>query len=93
MEGDTEKISLETDKKHMLNSKWIVWYHNPSDQSWTIDSYKDILEIDTVEDFLVLKNSWEQCFFLVSKMVCGREMIFLVWKYFLVEKYYFLVWI
>ena len=29
MEGDTEKISLETDKKHMLNSEWIVWYHNP----------------------------------------------------------------
>ena len=57
MEQDTDNntTSIAEQSKHMLNSKWIVWYHNPSDQSWTIDSYKDILEIQSVED-LVLKN-------------------------------------
>lgn len=46
---------------HNLNTNWIVWYHSPSDKSWTIDSYKSILEIETVEDYLVLQNSWESC--------------------------------
>ena len=53
--------------KHKLNCKWIVWYHNPSDKSWTTDSYKDILEIETLEDFFVLNNSWEKCLPLVSE--------------------------
>lgn len=80
MEGDTDKNSSHSEQKHVLNSKWIVWYHNPSDQSWTIDSYKDILEIHTLEDFLVLKNSWEQClpqvyegmFFVMRKLENGK---------------------
>ena len=41
---------LDVHKKHKLNCKWIVWYHNPSDKSWTQDSYKDILEIETLEE-------------------------------------------
>ena len=48
-------------KKHPTNTKWIVWYHNPSDKSWGLDSYKDIIEISSIEDFWVLKNSWEKC--------------------------------
>ena len=87
MDGDTDKNSIDTQEKHMLNSKWIVWYHNPSDQSWTIDSYKDILEIDTLEDFLVLKNSWEQClpqvsegmFFIMRKLSTG-QVIYPQWE-------------
>ena len=65
---------------HRLNSKWVVWYHNPSDKSWTKESYKDILELLTLEDYLVLKNSWEEClpsvsegmFFLMRKLDNGK---------------------
>jgi len=46
---------------HPLNTQWVVWYHNPSDQNWTVESYKDILELHSVEDFLVLKNTWKNC--------------------------------
>ena len=48
-------------KKHFTNSKWIVWYHNPSDKNWNLSSYKDIIEISCLEDFCVLKNSWDKC--------------------------------
>jgi hypothetical protein len=67
MEGQQSDYELEDIDVHLLNSKWVVWYHNPSDKSWTIDSYKDILEIGSLEDFLVLQNSWEQCLPLVSE--------------------------
>ena len=67
-------------KNHRLNSKWVVWYHNPSDKSWNRDSYKDILELHTLEDYLVLKNSWDKClplvsegmFFLMRKLDSGK---------------------
>ena len=67
-------------EQHSLNSKWVVWYHNPSDKSWDKDSYKDILELLSLEDYLVLKNSWEKClpsviegmFFLMRKLSNGK---------------------
>jgi len=46
---------------HPLNTNWIIWYHNPDDKNWDITSYKSILELKTVEDFLVLINSWDEC--------------------------------
>jgi len=66
--------------QHGLNSKWVVWYHNPSDKSWDKDSYKDILELTSLEDYLVLKNSWDKClpsvfegmFFLMRKLSNGN---------------------
>lgn len=72
--------------KHKTNSKWIVWYHNPSDKNWSLDSYKDIIEISSIEDFWVLKNSWDKClpnvyegmFFLMRKI--GEKCIYPQWE-------------
>ena len=81
MEGQQSEQELKKNQVHQLNSKWVVWYHNPSDKSWTIDSYKDILEITSLEDFFVLKNSWNKClplvyegmFFLMRKLQSGKS--------------------
>jgi translation initiation factor 4E len=54
-------------EKHLLHNPWLVWYHNPSDTSWDISSYKDILEIHSIEDFIVLMNSWNVCLPNVSE--------------------------
>lgn len=75
MEGNHQQMD-----KHILNSKWVVWYHNPSDKSWLRDSYKDILEITSLEDFIVLQNSWSKClpsvsegmFFIMRKLSNGK---------------------
>jgi hypothetical protein len=61
-----EKIQ-DDNSQHPLNTHWVVWYHNPSDQTWTSDSYKDILELHSIEDYLVLKNSWNACLPAVSE--------------------------
>lgn len=62
-----------------INNSWIVWYHNPSDTEWGKTSYKDIIEITSIEDYCVLKNSWNAClpkvsegmFFLMRKLKNG----------------------
>ena len=53
MEGQQQQEYDTSENKHLLNSKWVVWYHNPSDKSWNKESYKDILELHTLEDYLV----------------------------------------
>ena len=84
---NNNKSMIQVKIKHLLNSKWVVWYHNPSDKSWERDSYKDILEIASLEDFFVLKNSWENClpsvsegmFFLMRKLK-NNKVIYPQWE-------------
>ena len=73
MADNTSNINSVTE--YPLETKWILWYHNPSDKNWDLNSYKDILEINSVEDFCILRNSWNLClpkitegmFFLMRK--------------------------
>ena len=66
--------------KHVLNTNWVVWYHSPTDKSWSKDSYKPILELEYLEDYLVLENSWIKClpsvmegmFFVMRKFKNGK---------------------
>ena len=55
---ETHKIVSEP-LKNKLNTKWVVWYHNPIDKSWSRESYKHILELEHIEDLLILNKSWE----------------------------------
>ena len=50
-----------SNKVHPLHTSWIIWYHNPNDKNWDMESYKSILEINTIEDYLALSNSWDRC--------------------------------
>lgn len=47
--------SLEVDgsdpKIVPLKYKWILWYHDPNDLNWGIDSYKKMTEISSINDF------------------------------------------
>ena len=53
--------NMEDTNIHKTNNKWIVWYHDRADKNWNIESYKDIIEINSIEDYCVLKNSWNLC--------------------------------
>jgi hypothetical protein len=59
MENNTDDSSSHMN--HTLNTNWVVWYHSPTDKSWSKDSYKPILELESIEDYLVLENSWVKC--------------------------------
>lgn len=77
----------EVKESHKLNTGWIIWYHSPSDKSWNKESYKSILEINTVEDLLVLENSWNKCLpsvtegmFFVMRKFKKDDIIFPLWE-------------
>ena len=54
------KIISSNPSKTKLNSKWILWFHSPDEKSWEIDSYKNIEEFDTIEDYYL--TNWETNF-------------------------------
>jgi len=81
------KTNIKVDNKHNLHTSWIIWYHSPSDKSWSKDSYKSILEINTVEDYLVLENSWLNCLpsvsegmFFIMRKLNNNKIIFPLWE-------------
>ena len=59
----------ETD--HKLNSKWKLWFHDPLDNNWKLESYKDIYTIDSIESYCKLYS------FLNNKII-ENSMLFLM---------------
>jgi hypothetical protein len=61
--------------EHKLNSRWVLWYHNPNDSNWDMKSYHKVMELTSVENFwdmfTILKTSHFQngMFFLMKNQV------------------------
>lgn len=51
-------IAIDFSIKHMLQRTWTMWYDNPGGRSaWTMDRFKKISEVGTVEDFWRMYNN------------------------------------
>ncbi len=50
---EQEKIS----EKHDLSDEWCFWAHLPHDTDWSLNSYKIIYNIKTVEDTIALNEA------------------------------------
>ena len=52
-----------------LTNTFTFWFHNPNDTNWGIDSYHEILNFSTIEEFWVLyelvKNEKQTNFFFL----------------------------
>lgn len=77
----------EKETQHKLNSSWVVWYHNPIDNDWSLNSYKKIYELNTLEDFFRFQNSWdgnlpsiEKSMFFLMKKKDQIEYIYPLWE-------------
>ena len=57
----------------VLNDRWIFWFHDPLDNNWKIESYKNILEIKSINDFWCLYNN-------LDKKIVSNSMLFLMRK-------------
>jgi translation initiation factor 4E len=58
---------------HKLNDSWTLWAHLPHDTEWNLNSYKEIMTFDTVEEALTLYET------LPDKMI-KNCMLFLMRK-------------
>tara|TARA_Y100000996_G_scaffold87433_1_gene61104 strand:- start:164 stop:697 length:534 start_codon:yes stop_codon:yes gene_type:complete len=56
---------------HLLKDKWTLWAHLPHDTDWTVESYKKIHTVDSVEGIIVL------CETLPEKMVKNCMLFFM----------------
>jgi len=51
------KSSSEQESQHLLSDKWVLWAHLPHDTDWTLKSYINIVEFDTVEQVIAVINT------------------------------------
>ena len=42
---------------HPLNDTWVCWFHDVNNDSWQMDSFIQLLEFNTAEDFWILQNN------------------------------------
>ena len=76
-----------TKNKHPLNSTWVIWYHNPSDNNWETSSYKKLYEFNTLEDFFTFQNTWKNnlprlnlSMMFMMKKLDNYEYIYPMWE-------------
>ena len=74
--------SIETSNKlkTKLNSIWVLWYHSPDDDSWSIDSYNQICVFDTIEDFWILHNKINPIHIQYGMFFIMRKNIDPIWE-------------
>ena len=49
MNVSTNMSTSQQDNFHKLNSNWTLYSHLPHDTDWSLKSYQEITEIDTIE--------------------------------------------
>ena len=59
----------------VLNSEWVLWYHDSNDKNWDLNSYKNIYEFNDIESFWKLINTIDKYYDNYS-----NDMIFLMRK-------------
>ena len=45
-------------RDHKLNTSWTIYVHNIHDKDWTLESYKKVFTINSIEDFWVFFNNF-----------------------------------
>jgi hypothetical protein len=76
-------VDIQTNLTH---TKWVVWYHDPQDKNWTLNSYKKLYEFNDLEGFWdlykewnnVLPNIYDGMFFLMRKV--NNSIIYPLWE-------------
>lgn len=63
-----------------LENKFTLWFHNPNDTNWEIDSYHKILTFSTVEEFWVLSKSLNSSLIEKGMFFLMKEGIQPIWE-------------
>ena len=66
--------------KFPINSKWALWYHSITDNKWTKESYKKIMNINNILDYHFLKTNFEQQHLQNGMFFIMREDISPTWE-------------
>lgn len=65
---------------HNLYDKWVLWAHLPHDTDWSLNSYKKIMTIATVEDIITLSRGIPEKMVKNCMLFIMREGIAPTWE-------------
>ena len=63
-----------------LHNNWTLWFHDPNDSNWGIDSYKKIVSVNTIEDYWGLYNKLDMQLIKNGMFFFMRENIQPIWE-------------
>ena len=76
----TVTCTMDKVKYHTLNDVWTLWAHLPHDTDWSIDSYKRIIDINSIEAILEIKNVIPDIMIQNCMIFCMRQNILPTWE-------------
>lgn len=65
---------------HPLSCNWDLYAHLPHDTSWSIDSYKKMMRMETIEDIIKLNNGLPNTIIENCMLFIMRENIKPIWE-------------
>lgn len=69
--GSLDSSDDDIASDNILNFKWVLWYHDPNDTQWDINSYKKIASISSISDFWNIYN-------LIKNSIIENSMLFIM---------------
>ena len=77
---------MSSEKTHPTCTSWCIWYHNPHDKNWALNSFDKLYEFDSLESFWDLFQVWDDhlphisdgMFFLMRKV--NDNYIYPLWE-------------
>jgi len=67
--------------QHMLNDKWVLYHHLPSNKNWTLTGYTILLDdIDTVEKVITINDHTTEKMVKYSMLFLMRKGITPLWE-------------
>ena len=67
-------------KEHKLNDTWILYAHLPHDTDWTLNSYKEILKINTAEQIIAICENLPESMIQNCMLFLMRHHIKPIWE-------------
>lgn len=52
-----DQVEKKDQEPHLLQSTWTLWYHAVDNEDWSIKSYQQLVDIESVEDFWIVFNN------------------------------------
>ena len=77
---ETMEATGETTNFHELNNRWTLWAHLPHDTDWSINSYKKILTIGTVEEGIAVTETLPEVLVKNCMLFLMKEGITPIWE-------------
>jgi len=72
--------NMNDNDQHTLDSTWILWAHLPHDIKWDLNSYKNIVKFQTIEEVLVLFENLPDVIITNCMLFLMRNNIQPIWE-------------